>query len=169
MFKGRRGNLHWGDLNMAELELDKLILHFEQSNKAEGKSPKTITWYTEMTAGEWELAGPENGGSHVYRVLDQYQKEGYQALMKIARQHGGAFLCDGVGLGKTLIGLMVIERLIMYERKRVVLLVPLAARKLVWEQHLRRYLPHMGGDFSNLVILNHTDNPTINPSFTMFG
>ena len=119
--------------------------------------------------GEWELAGPENGGSHVYHVLDQYQKEGYQALMKIVRQHGGAFLCDGVGLGKTLIGLMVIERLIMYERKRVVLLVPLAARKPVWEQHLRRYLPHMGGDFSNLVILNHTDNPIINPSFTMFG
>jgi len=36
---------------MAELELDKLILHFEQSNKVEGKSPKTITWYTEMVAG----------------------------------------------------------------------------------------------------------------------
>jgi len=36
---------------MAELELDKLILHFEQSNKAEGKSPKTITWYTEMIVG----------------------------------------------------------------------------------------------------------------------
>ena len=36
---------------MAELDIDKLILHFEQSNKAEGKSPKTITWYTEMIAG----------------------------------------------------------------------------------------------------------------------
>jgi len=33
---------------MAELELDKLVLHFAQSNKAEGKSPKTISWYTEM-------------------------------------------------------------------------------------------------------------------------
>ena len=33
---------------MAELELDKLILHFAQSNKAEGKSPKTISWYSEM-------------------------------------------------------------------------------------------------------------------------
>jgi len=51
MFQSRRRNLHWGDLNMAELELDKLTLHFEQSNKAEGKSPKTITWYTEMVAG----------------------------------------------------------------------------------------------------------------------
>ena len=38
-------NTHWGDINMAELELGKLILHFEQSNKAEGKSPKTVTWY----------------------------------------------------------------------------------------------------------------------------
>ena len=29
--------------------------------------------------------------------------------MKIARQHGGAFLCDGVGLGKTFVGLMLIR------------------------------------------------------------
>jgi site-specific recombinase XerD len=41
----------WADINMAELELDKLILHFAQSNKAEGKSPKTIGWYTEMLTG----------------------------------------------------------------------------------------------------------------------
>ena len=51
MLEGRSRNLHWSDLNMAELELDKLILHFEQSNRAEGKSPKTITWYTEMITG----------------------------------------------------------------------------------------------------------------------
>ena len=36
---------------MAELELEKLILHFTQSNKAEGKSPKTISWYSEMLIG----------------------------------------------------------------------------------------------------------------------
>ena len=40
--------LNWGDINMANLELEKLILHFEQSNKAEGKSSKTVAWYTEM-------------------------------------------------------------------------------------------------------------------------
>ena len=33
---------------MAELNLEKLVSHFGQSNKAEGKSLKTITWYTEM-------------------------------------------------------------------------------------------------------------------------
>lgn len=110
----------------------------------------------EMTVGEWEVAGAENDGSRVYPVLDQYQKEGYQALMKIARQYGGAFLCDGVGLGKTFIGLMVIERLIR-ERKRVALLVPKAVREAVWERNLKRYLPHLAGDFSNLVVYSHTD------------
>ncbi|NLF06520.1 MAG: helicase, partial [Pirellulaceae bacterium] len=54
-----------------------------------------------LTANEWEAAGPEQGGSRMYSVLDHYQKEGYHSLMEIARQFGGAFLCDGVGLGKT--------------------------------------------------------------------
>jgi site-specific recombinase XerD len=48
MLKDRRRNIHWVDINMAELELEKLILHYSQSNRADGKSPKTISWYTEM-------------------------------------------------------------------------------------------------------------------------
>ena len=41
-------NLKWQDIDMTQMELDKLILHFEQSNKAEAKSPKTVAWYSEM-------------------------------------------------------------------------------------------------------------------------
>jgi site-specific recombinase XerD len=44
---GRR-NLRWVDINMDQLKLDKLITHFAQTNKAEGKSAKTISWYSEM-------------------------------------------------------------------------------------------------------------------------
>ena len=43
-----RVNLKWQDIEMAKLDLRKLILHFEQSNKADGKSPKTVSWYSEM-------------------------------------------------------------------------------------------------------------------------
>ena len=98
----------------------------------------------------------------MFSHLDRYQKEAYWALMKIARQHGGAFLCDGVGLGKTFVGLMLIERLILHEGKRVVLFAPKAAKEGVWEPHLRRWLPHIGGfgggaDFSNLAVFSHTD------------
>lgn len=106
----------------------------------------------ELTVGEWELSS-----SAMYRELAQYQKEGYQALMKIGNKYNGAFLCDGVGLGKTFIGLMLIERLVMFENRRVALIVPKAARKPVWESKLKKYLPHLLGDFSSLVIFNHTD------------
>ena len=81
----------------------------------------------------------------MFPMLDRYQKEAYWALMKIARQQGGAFLCDGVGLGKTFVGLMLIERLILHEGKRVVLFAPKAAKEAVWEPHLRDWLPHIGG------------------------
>ena len=111
----------------------------------------------ELTATEWDETR-----SKMFHQLDRYQQEAYWALMKIARRHGGAFLCDGVGLGKTFVGLMLIERLVLHEGKRVVLFAPKAAREGVWEPHLRDWLPPMGGvggggDFSNLAVFNHTD------------
>ena len=93
----------------------------------------------------------------MYPILDQYQKEAYEALLKISHQYRGALLCDGVGLGKTFVGLLLIERLIMRERKRVALFVPKSGRVAVWERSLKKFLPHLMGDFSNLVIFNHTD------------
>jgi superfamily II DNA or RNA helicase len=111
----------------------------------------------EMSAGEWELAEPEDGGSRIYPILAPYQREGYQAMMKIASKYKGALLCDGVGLGKTFIGLMLIERLIEHDRKRVALFVPKAARKPVWESVLDKYLSNISGAFANLEIFNHTD------------
>lgn len=108
----------------------------------------------ELTATEWDETR-----SRMFPELDRYQQEAYWALMKIARQHGGAFLCDGVGLGKTFVGLMLIERLILREGKRVALFAPKAAKEAVWEPHLRQWLPHIGGgtDFSNLAVFSHTD------------
>jgi len=46
--KMRRTVLRWQDIEMAELDLVKLVSHFAQSNKAEGKSAKTVSWYSEM-------------------------------------------------------------------------------------------------------------------------
>lgn len=111
----------------------------------------------ELTATEWDETR-----SVIFKILDRYQKEAYWTLMRIARQHGGAFLCDGVGLGKTFVGLMLIERLTLHERKRVVLFAPKAVREGVWEPSLKKYLNHIGGiggseDFSNLAVFNHTD------------
>ena len=64
--------------------------------------------------------------------------------------------------GKTFVGLMLIERLVLHENKRVVVFAPKAAKEGVWVPHLRQWLPSLGGtgggaDFSSLVLFSHTD------------
>jgi superfamily II DNA or RNA helicase len=112
---------------------------------------------SEPTATEWE-----RNQSRMFPILDRYQQEAYWAMLDIAERYRGAFLCDGVGLGKTFVGLMLIERLVLYEKKNVVLFAPKAAKESVWVPELRRYLSHVGGfgeavDFSNLTVFSHTD------------
>lgn len=102
----------------------------------------------------WETMG----GSKMFPLLDGYQQDAYKNLITIAKRHGGAFLCDGVGLGKTFVGLMLIERLIIKEQKRVVLFAPKAALEGVWKPLLKELLSHVGSqDFSNLAVFSHTD------------
>ena len=106
----------------------------------------------EGTVSEWEQED-----SKIYPCLSQYQKDGYNSLVKIADKYSGAFLCDGVGLGKTFVGMMVIERFVMKERKNVVLIVPAAARISVWETTIKQYMPEILDGFYPFKIINHTD------------
>ena len=107
----------------------------------------------EETTSEWERTK-----SVMFKEISQYQKEAYHALMKISHRWQGAFLCDGVGLGKTFVGLMLLERLVVHERKNVVLLVPKSGRIPVWEENIRQFLPNMmNNPFVSLHIYNHTD------------
>jgi len=43
-----KGNFGWTDIDMSAVELGKLLKHYTQCLKSEGKSPKTISWYGEM-------------------------------------------------------------------------------------------------------------------------
>ena len=106
----------------------------------------------EETASEWE-----KDGSRIFPVLARYQQDGYGGLLKRAEKYGGAFLCDGVGLGKTFIGLMLIERFAVHEKKNVALFVPKSAKTPVWERELRKRLPDVFKGYSRLKIFSHTD------------
>lgn len=109
------------------------------------------------TGDEWEVLGSDRNGSKVFPKLDRYQQEGYRNLLRIAAQYRGAFLCDGVGLGKTFVGLMLLERLVIHDRRRVVLMVPKSGREPVWEGTIKRYCPELLSGFLPLRIINHTD------------
>lgn len=108
----------------------------------------------EMPTTSWE----ENE-SVIFPLLDDLNRAGYKQALKIANEWNGALICDGVGFGKTFIGLMLIERF-LHERKRVALIVPKSTRKSVWEKRLTEYLGYKpaGRGFSKqIIILNHTD------------
>ena len=84
----------------------------------------------EKPADEWE----ENE-SVIYRTLSQYQKDGYHAALQIADTWNGALICDGVGSGKTYIGLMLLERYLR-DNKRVLLITPKSIEKSVWRSQI---------------------------------
>lgn len=106
----------------------------------------------EQTITDWEVQE-----SQIFKILSQYQKDGYNSMVKIADKYKGAFLCDGVGLGKTFIGMMLIERFVKKERRNVVLIVPAAARLPVWEVTIKKYIPEILDGFYPFKIINHTD------------
>ena len=113
--------------------------------------------YEHFKTREKSVSAWEREESSVYKGLSQYQKDGYNNLISIAEKYKGAFLCDGVGLGKTYVGMMLIERLVKKERRNVVLLVPAAARESVWENSIKKIMPEILGGFYPFKILNHTD------------
>ena len=88
----------------------------------------------EKPADEWE----ENE-SVIYQTLSQYQKDGYHAALQIADTWNGALICDGVGSGKTYIGLMLLERYLR-DNKRVLLITPKSVAESVWNSEINRRL-----------------------------
>ncbi len=99
---------HWDDSQDVSDELLKVIERQTRHYLPFEVYAKALQAYFsnyEETAGDWE-----RNHSRMYPVLSQYQRDGYGAMLKISEKFGGAFLCDGVGLGKTFIGLMLIER-----------------------------------------------------------
>jgi site-specific recombinase XerD len=51
MLVNSKRNIRWDDIDMASIELNRLVMHFSQCKKAEGKSEKTTSWYQERLSG----------------------------------------------------------------------------------------------------------------------
>ena len=137
---------HWKEGEEVTADILKIIeRHVTKFTPFEvyAKSLHDLFRDSNYTGEEWEVLGPERNGSRVFSQLDRYQQEGYRNLLGIADRYRGAFLCDGVGLGKTFVGLMLLERLVIQDRQRVALIVPKSGRVAVWEATIWRYCPEL--------------------------
>ncbi|MBX7134177.1 MAG: hypothetical protein K1X67_16010 [Fimbriimonadaceae bacterium] len=151
---------HWKEAEEVTPEILKIIeRHVAEYSPFEvyAKALHDLFADSSYTGEEWEVVGPERQGSKMFPKLDRYQQEGYRNALKIAARYRGAFVCDGVGLGKTFIGLMLLERLVVHDRRRVALVVPKSGRIPVWEATIKRYCPELLSGFLPLKIINHTD------------
>ncbi len=122
---------HWNQAEDVTLDLLKVIeRHTREYTPFEAYAKSLYELFRDATPGEhvWEQTR-----SRMFKVLDGYQQEGYKNLMRIAEDAGGALLCDGVGLGKTFVGLMLLERLIVRDGRNVILLAPKGALESVWK------------------------------------
>jgi superfamily II DNA or RNA helicase len=151
---------HWDDAVDISPDVVKVIQRHAQDFSpfdVYAQALRSMFGELEPTANDWD-----QHHSKMFPKLERYQQEAYWSIVNIARQHGGALLCDGVGLGKTYVGLLLLERLVLHENKRVVLFAPKSVKDSVWVPELKKHLPHIGGvdgsaDFSNLSVFSHTD------------
>ncbi len=147
---------HWDDAEDVTPAILRVIeRHVREYTPFQVYAKSLHELFLDATPGEQKW---DETQSRMFKVLDSYQQDGYRNLVRIADAHGGALLCDGVGLGKTFVGLMLIERLVVRGKKNVILLAPKGAVDSVWKPGIQTYLRKLsGGAFSNLYVAAHTD------------
>ncbi|SFS11374.1 SNF2 family N-terminal domain-containing protein [Agrococcus baldri] len=105
--------------------------------------------------------GWEETESAIYPMLAPYQQEAFHSLIEMSKQWGGGFLTDGVGLGKTFVGLMLTEYFAVRQRKNVLIMATKTGQDAVWDPEIKEKLPDLyGGQFSNVIVKAHTDLTT---------
>ncbi len=146
---------HWNDAEDVTADILRVMEHHTKERSPFEIWAKALFEYARdrgPSPDDWD-----KGHSVIFPKLAGYQRDAYKNLVEIASRYGAGFLCDGVGLGKTYVGLMLIERMIAHHGKRVVLFAPKAAKEDVWEPVVESLLPHLSSDFQPLVSYSHTD------------
>ncbi|MBC9820520.1 helicase-related protein [Terrabacter sp. MAHUQ-38] len=116
------------------------------------KALHSLTANVDPTDKTWE-----ESDSAIYPLLAPYQREGFHALVEMSRRWNGGFLTDGVGLGKTFVGLMLTEYYAVRHRKNVLIMATKTGQDAVWNPELKEKLPILHGPFSNVRVMAHTD------------
>ncbi|WP_189004066.1 helicase-related protein [Deinococcus roseus] len=89
------------------------------------------------------LSSPEEASQQVIE-LAAFQTEGFRLACKLIEQFGCVMVADAVGLGKSFLGLSLLEEYVVRRRKagfipRALVVCPAQLERLVWEPLLERF------------------------------
>lgn len=150
--------LHWADAERVNEELLSVLTHNARTFtpfEVYAKALHALTANVAPTDNSWEQSE-----SVIYPILAPYQREAFHALIEMSRRWNGGFLTDGVGLGKTFVGLMLTEYYAVRQRKNVLIMATKTGQDAVWNPELKEKLPELFGQFSNVLVRAHTDLTT---------
>lgn len=149
---------HWRDAEPVSEELLKVLEHNVREFtpfEIYAKALQALTADTGAPDSGWEASE-----SAIFPLLAPYQREAYNGLRKMAKVRNGGFLTDGVGLGKTFVGLMLTEYYAVKQRKNVLIVATKTGKDAVWDPELKERLPKLFGKFTNVQVIAHTDLQT---------
>lgn len=149
---------HWKQATPANTQVLSVLEHNAREFtpfEVYAKALHALTANVSGTDKSWE-----ESESAIYPMLAPYQREGFHSLIEMARRWNGGFLTDGVGLGKTFVGLMLTEYYAIRHRKNVLIMATKTGQDAVWNPELRERLPELFGQFSNVLVRAHTDLTT---------
>ena len=94
--------------------------------------------------------------------LARFQRDGYRRARRIVEKHGGVLYADGVGTGKTFIGLEFIKEYAKEQGKHVLVVAPAQLRDTNWEGALRgANLPGQVVSFQQLAMDDQLAHPEV--------
>lgn len=150
---------HWGQATPVNPELLAVMEHNVREFtpfEVYAKALHALTANVDPTDKSWE-----ESESVIYPMLAPYQQEAFHSLLEMSRRWGGGFLTDGVGLGKTFVGLMLTEYYAVRHSKNVLIMATKTGQDAVWNPEIKEKLPELyGGQFSNVIVKAHTDLTT---------
>lgn len=150
---------HWAEAAPVNAELLSVLEHnVRQFTPFEvyAKALHALTANVDPTDKTWE-----ESESSIYPLLAPYQQEAFHSLIEMSRRWNGGFLTDGVGLGKTFVGLMLTEYYAVRHRRNVLIMATKTGQDAVWNPELKERLPELFGQFSNVLVRAHTDLTTL--------
>ncbi|MCL2504456.1 MAG: SNF2-related protein [Coriobacteriia bacterium] len=90
----------------------------------------------------WELYGQhleEERTPETFGGLTRSQADGVARMQRLLKDLGGVLVADEAGLGKTFLAAEVIRQANEIDRQRVLIIVPAALKKSMWEPFLNEY------------------------------